>query len=102
MIRTRWSPALLWTFSLFAVLWLIFFALYRRFPYLKNGSDLVFQAKLRWEAGGAIFPEDPRIVRVLIFGNGKILAGFVPSVFDELAAGDGRRVSSFNSGFPGS
>jgi hypothetical protein len=96
------SSGLLWTFSLFAFLWLIFFALYRRFPYLKNGSDLVFRAKLQWEANGAIFPKDSRIVRVLIFGNSKILAGFVPSVFDQLAAAAGFQVSSFNSGFPGS
>jgi hypothetical protein len=102
MIRTRWSPVLLWTLSLFVFLWLVFFALYRRFPYLKNGSDLVFRAKLRWEASGAIFPKDPRIVRVLIFGNSKILAGFVPDVFDRLAAKSGHEVSSFNSGFPGS
>jgi hypothetical protein len=102
MIRARWSPVLLWTFSLFVFLWLIFFALYRRFPYLKNGSDLVFRAKLRWEAGGAIFPDDPRFVRVLLFGNSKILAGFVPSLFDRLAATSGLHVSSFNSGFPGS
>jgi hypothetical protein len=102
MIRTRWSPGLLWTFLLFVFLWLIFVALYRRFPYLKNGSDLVFRAKLRWEASGAIFPKNPNIVRVLIFGNSKILAGFVPSFFDQLAAAAGLQVSSFNSGFPGS
>jgi hypothetical protein len=96
------SPGFRWTFFLFVILWLTFFALDRRFPYLKNGSDLVFRAKLRWEDSGAIFPKDPGIVRVLIFGNSKILAGFVPSVFDQLAAASGLHVSSFNSGFPGS
>jgi hypothetical protein len=100
--RTRWSPGLLWTVSLFVFLWLSFFILYRRFPYLKNGSDLVFSAKLRWEASGPIFPADPQVLRVLIFGNSKILAGFVPSLFDQLAAAANIKVSSFNSGFPGS
>jgi hypothetical protein len=100
--RTRWSPGLFWTLSLFALLWITFFILYRRFPYLKNGSDLVFSAKLRWEANGPIFPPDPQVLRVLIFGNSKILAGFVPSAFDQLAAAANIKVSSFNSGFPGS
>jgi hypothetical protein len=100
--RTRWSSGPLWTLSLFAVLWLIFFILYRRFPYLKNGSDVVFSAKLRWEASGPIFPADSHVLRVIIFGNSKVLAGFVPSLFDQLAAAANLKVSSFNSGFPGS
>jgi hypothetical protein len=101
--RTRRSSSgLLWTVSLFVVLWLTFFILYRRFPYLKNGSDLVFSAKLRWEGSGPIFPADAQVLRVLIFGNSKILAGFVPSFFDQLAAAASIKVSSFNSGFPGS
>jgi hypothetical protein len=37
------------------------------------------------------------VTRVLIFGNSKVLAGFLPSRFDQLSGG-----SSFNSGFPGS
>jgi hypothetical protein len=38
----------------------------------------------------------------LIFGNSKILAGFVPATFDQMSAADHWNVSSFNSGFPGS
>ena len=79
-----------------------FFILYRRFPYLKNGADLVFAAKLKWEGGGSIFPADPQVLRLAIFGNSKILAGFVPFLFDQMAAADNLKVSSFNSGFPGS
>ena len=79
MTQTRWPSCLVWTLSLFVVFWVSFFVLYLRFPYLKNGSDVVFDAKLRWEASGPIFPADPRVVRLLIFGNSKILAGFVPS-----------------------
>jgi hypothetical protein len=75
--RTAWPSCLVWTFSVFAILWVIFFALYRRFPYLKNGSDLVFSAKLNLEASGPIFPDNRQVLRVLIFGNSKILAGFV-------------------------
>ncbi len=100
--RTRGSSGLLWTLSFFVILWLVFLGLYRRFPYLKNGSDVVFTAKLRWEASGPIFPADAAVLRVLIFGNSKILAGFVPSLFDQLAAAANMKISSFNSGFPGS
>ncbi len=102
MTWTPWPSCLVWTLSLFVVFWLSFFVLYLRFPYLKNGSDVVFDAKLRWEASGPIFPADPRVLRLLIFGNSKILAGFMPSSFDQMAAAGNLQVSSFNSGFPGS
>ena len=100
--RTRWPSSLVWTFSVFVILWVIFFALYRSFPYLKSGSDVVFSAKLNLEASGPIFPDSRQVLRVLIFGNSKILAGFVPSVFDQMATAGNFKVSSFNSGFPGS
>jgi hypothetical protein len=90
------------TLSLFVAFWVCFFYLYQRFPYVKNGSTVVFNAKLRQEAHGPIFPADRSVVRVLIFGNSKILAGFMPSVFDQMASDAKLKVSSFNSGFPGS
>ena len=96
------APALGWTVLFFVVFWVSFYGLFRALPYLKNGSDLVFNAKLRWERKGQVFPADPAINRVLIFGNSKILAGFVPAWFDHLSAAGHQRVSSFNSGFPGS
>jgi hypothetical protein len=91
-----------WTLLLFVVLWVSFYGLLRALPYVKNGSDVVFQAKLRWEQRGQVFPDDPSVTRVLIFGNSKILAGFMPSTFDQLSAANHLRVASFNSGFPGS
>jgi hypothetical protein len=95
------SSALGWTMVLFALLWAAFYSLERWLPYLKNGSDVVFDAKLRWEQEGQIFPADPRVTRVLIFGNSKILAGFLPELFDQMSSEDHLNVSSFNSGFPG-
>jgi hypothetical protein len=94
--------ALGWTIVFFAVAWAVLYALWRELPYLKNGSDVVFSAKLQWERQGKVFPADPAITRVLIFGNSKILAGFVPAWFDQMSAADHLHVSSFNSGFPGS
>jgi hypothetical protein len=96
------SKALGWTIFFFAVAWAVLYALWLGLPYLKNGSDVVFNAKLQWEHKGQVFPADPAVTRVLIFGNSKILAGFVPAWFDRMSAADHLHVSSFNSGFPGS
>ena len=96
------SSAAGWTLLLFFVFWAMFHELFQALPYVKNGSDVVFGAKLRLEEQGRIFPADPSITRVLIFGNSKILAGFLPALFDQLSGADQHRVSAFNSGFPGS
>jgi hypothetical protein len=96
------SSAFGWTIFFFALLWAIFFVLFRALPYVKNGSDVVFDAKLQWEQKGQVFPADRSATRVLMFGNSKVLAGFLPAVFDETSAGDHLNVASFNSGFPGS
>jgi hypothetical protein len=100
--RLSTPSALGWTIFFFMAWWLVFYGLFRSLPYLKNGSDVVFSAKLRFEQKGQVFPADPVITRVLIFGNSKILAGFLPAWFDQLSAADHISVSSFNSGFPGS
>ena len=86
----------------FAISWAAFYGLSRALPYLKNGSDVVFDAKLQREEKGQVFPSDPAVTRVLIFGNSKILAGFVPARFDQISLANHLTVSSFNSGFPGS
>jgi hypothetical protein len=70
----------------FVVFWAGFYGLSRGLPYLKNGSDVVFSAKLQWEEKGQVFPADPAVTRVLIFGNSKILAGFVPAWFDQMSS----------------
>ena len=63
---------------------------------------MVFSAKLQLEQKGEVFPADPSVTRVLIFGNSKILAGFIPAWFDQMSSANHLKVSSFNSGFPGS
>ena len=53
----RSTPSALgWTILFFAVLWAIFYGLFQGLPYLKNGSDVVFRAKLRWEHEDRSFP----------------------------------------------
>ncbi len=100
--KRRTPSAFGWTILFFAIFWAAFYALSRALPYLKNGSDIVFSAKLRWEEKGQVFPAGSAVTRVLIFGNSKILAGFVPAWFDQMSSANHLRVSSFNSGFPGS
>jgi hypothetical protein len=97
----RRRSSLGWTVAIFVALWVALFALDREFPYLKNGSDIIFQAKLRFERQGQIFPPDRHILRVMMFGDSKMLAGFLPSLFDQLATTQNQNVSAFNSGFPG-
>jgi hypothetical protein len=94
--------ALGWTIVFFLAGWAAFYGLSRSLPYLRNGSDIVFRAKLRWEHEGQVFPAGPGVTRVLIFGNSKILAGFVPAWFDQMSSANHLQISSFNSGFPGS
>ncbi len=84
----------------FAILWAIFYGLFRAFPYLSNGAEVIYRSKLDQELHGSIFPANPGARRVLIFGNSRVLAGFVPDIFDHLAAADGLNVTSYNSGYP--
>ena len=72
--------ALGWTIVFFLAGWAAFYGLSRSLPYLRNGSDIVFRAKLRWEHEGQVFPAGPGVTRVLIFGNSKILAANVGDV----------------------
>lgn len=90
-----------WTVGIFIAIWIALFVVSNKFPYLENGSDIIFHAKLRFERQGQIFPPAKPPLRVMIFGDSKTLAGFVPSLFDQLAAAHGQNLSSYNSGFPG-
>ena len=101
-VKGERPSAAIWTLVIFFLLWFAFYGFERGLPFLKNGSDIIFAAKLQLERTGTIFPSDPKVQRVLIFGNSKVLAGFLPSLFDRLAAAGEMNVSSFNSGFPGS
>ncbi len=101
-VEERRTSAAIWTLAFFVAFWCSFYALERGLPFLKNGSDIVFTAKLRLERTGTIFSSNPNVQRILIFGNSKILAGFLPMLFDRMAAAENLKVDSFNSGFPGS
>ena len=56
LAERRTPSALGWTIFLFVIFWAVFYGLSRGLPYLKNGSDIVFSAKLQWEEKGQVFP----------------------------------------------
>lgn len=85
----------------FLILYGFFIGLQHAFPYLSAGSEVVFQAKLRDEARGAVFPRSTSATKIVVFGNSTILAGLVAKHFDALAKADGLDTYTYNSGFPG-
>jgi hypothetical protein len=85
----------------FAILYSLFLFLYTSFPYLESGADLVTRLKHGLASNGRFF-KTSQGVRIMVFGNSKILTGFIPSLFDsELAAAGFPGVESWNFGLPG-
>ncbi len=88
-------------FAGFLVLYLVFFALYLGFPYLRPGDNLVSDYKHSQAREGNLFQSTGKI-HVMAFGYSKTLAGFIPKLFDsELAAAGIPPVESYNFGLPG-
>lgn len=85
----------------FAVLWFVFYGIFQTFPYLSEGSEVIYRAKVDQEFHGTIFPRGAAASRLLMFGTSTTLAGFIPAHFDGLAEVDGLSVFSYNSGYPG-
>lgn len=80
-----------------AAVWLMLYALTRSFPFVQNGAAVVGQQK--WAAAQApgLFSTTAD-VRVVVFGNSKILAGFDPAVFERELGGS---TSAYNLAIPG-
>ena len=72
-------------------------------PYLKNGSDMVFNAKLQWEQRAGLSRQsrrDPGIDFRQQQDPGRFCSRLFK--FDQMSSANHLHVSSFNSGFPGS
>jgi hypothetical protein len=82
--------------GLLAVLWLFFAGVNRALPYIGPGAEVVYSAKTEMIRSGSLFRRDAP-VKVVIFGNSQVLAGFQPELFDSLSGGT---VSSCNLGLP--
>jgi hypothetical protein len=84
---------------IFALIWMGLYEVQTRFPYLQTGSDVIFQTKTRIERTPHLFKK-PDAIGVLLFGNSRSLAGFVPDVFDGAMAKNGQATESYNLGLP--
>jgi hypothetical protein len=96
---TRVLRALAGFAFIFAVIWLCFYEVQVRFPYLQTGADVIFQIKLRRERTPHLFKK-PDVPGVLFFGNSKGLSGFIPDVFDTAMEATGQPTESYNLGLP--
>lgn len=77
--------------------WLLLFGVYRAFPLIQNGAAVIAQYKRSVAQTSKMFGSDDQL-RIVSFGNSKVLAGFRPSVFDsELDL----RTSAYNLAIPG-
>lgn len=84
--------------GLLAILWSLFYAAWRELPYVRAGAAIIYSAKEHQERQGQIFPPAvPVDARLIVFGNSKVLTGFIPARFDSLI---GRQVYSANMGKP--
>jgi len=75
--------------GLLAGLWCVFCGLYKAFPHIRSGAAVIYNAKVAWLDRGL----DADLV---IFGNSKVLTGFVPASFDSAYGG----IRSYNLGLP--
>lgn len=81
------------------ILWALFQFLWVSFPYVRNGTRVILDAKKQVIAGGEVFPKEADAkYRIAVFGESRILCGFIPEQFDEA---NGGRTVSYNLGMPG-
>lgn len=80
-------------------IWSTLFVLHSAFPYLRPGADIIYSAKIAGTRTATLFPPTAK-TKLLIFGNSKVLAGFIPRVFDAALERRGFHVSSYNFGLP--
>jgi hypothetical protein len=79
-----------------AIVWLVLYGIHSMLPGIRSGGDQVYETKLRYVADQQLFPSDAK-QRVVIFGDSRVLSGFIPSTFDRLSS---NRVASYNLGLP--
>lgn len=81
------------------ILWALFQFLWVSFPYVRNGTRVILDAKKQVIEAGEVFPQETNATyRVAVFGESRILCGFLPEQFD---AANGGRTVSYNLGMPG-
>jgi hypothetical protein len=72
------------------------FTIHKIFPYIGVGSQIVTDEKLHFVNTESIFPPNAKR-RLVIFGDSRVLSGFIPALFDELSRGT---IYSYNLAIP--
>jgi hypothetical protein len=89
-----------WIIALSVLAWLALSAAHRLLHFIQPGSDLVVQAKYGMATTTDLFgaQSGSRPIRVVVVGNSRVLAGFIPALFDQET---GAECASWNMGVPG-
>lgn len=95
--RRRFFGRLAWLLVLFAAIYGGLYVINRAFPYVGEGAAVVFNTKVEHVRSARIFEQAGDRRRLVIFGNSKVLSGFVPELWDELSGGE---FYSYNLGLP--
>ena len=82
--------------ALLALTWVILYALWWSFPFVRPGHEQIYDLKLELASQGEVLRRRAPI-RVAVFGDSRVLSGFDPDLFDELSGG---AVESYNLGLP--
>jgi hypothetical protein len=89
---------LLVTFAVyFGLLWLLAFSVWNSFPFIRPGAEIINESKIAAIGQGELFPPQAAL-RLAVFGNSRILSGFIPERFDR---GVGGGIASFNLALAG-
>jgi hypothetical protein len=79
------------------ICWVILFIIDNSLPYIRSGAQLIYDGKIeKLVSSSEYFSHNDRN-RVAVFGNSKILTGFIPEEFDVAASGS---TISLNLGLP--
>jgi hypothetical protein len=77
--------------------WLGLYLLWDALPHVRAGHQQIYEYKLAAIEEEDILPTDAAPIRIVIFGNSRVQAGFIPELFDQHSGG---LVYSYNLGLP--
>jgi hypothetical protein len=94
---SRFRQDFLLFFAASGIVWMFFYGVYWAFPFVQNSSAATTARKIEFLTSQPIFSAQAK-VRILAFGNSKILTGLDPATFRAtLSSG----IEVFNAGRPG-
>lgn len=95
--RRRFLKRMAWVLLLFMAVYGGLYAANAALPYVGEGASVVYNTKVEHVRRAKIFEKAGDRRKLVIFGNSKMLSGFVPELWDELSGGE---FYSYNLGLP--